>query len=205
MAVQCRKNTVILTHSEIDFLRYQSKKFNQPYFFMQTIAEIEQIVQHYHELGETLLAIEFLADQYEIKHPNLKGYAYGEKATLQLFLMTTVGHLGASQVIKIPENTFEYPVLLVVNLLAHEMVHVAQKGAENTILDKNEREWQAYYEMLFHHQFPLVPDAPNFLRKQFAQKGLDYYKRMGEGSELQLKYAQQKQEVEALLRAILMG
>ncbi len=205
MAVQCRKNTVILTHSEIDFLRHQPIKYNLPYFFMQTLAEIEQIVQHYHELGETLLAIEFLADQYEIKHPNLKGYAYGEKATLQLFLMTTVGHLGASQVIKIPENTFEYPVLLVVNLLAHEMVHVGQKGAENTILDKNEREWQAYYEMLFHHQFPLVPNAPNFLRKQFAQKGLDYYKRMGDGSELQLKYAQQKQEVEALLRAILMG
>jgi hypothetical protein len=77
---------------------------------MQSIAEIEQIVQHYHELGETLLAIEFLADQYEIKHPNLKGYEYGEKATLQQFLMTTVGHLGASQIIKIPENTFEYPV-----------------------------------------------------------------------------------------------
>lgn len=171
---------------------------------MQTLAEIEQIVQYYHELGETLQAIEFLADQYEIKHPNLKGYEYGEKATLQQFLMTTVGHLGASQVIKIPENTFEYPVLLVVNLLAHEMIHVGQKGAENTILDKNEREWQAYYEMLFHKQFPLVPDAPNFLRKQFAQKGLEYYKRMGESSELQLKYAQQKKEVEALLRDIFM-
>jgi len=58
---------------------------------------------------------------------------------------------------------------------------------------------------LFHKQFPLVPDAPNFLRKQFAQKGLDYYKRMGDGSEMQLKYAQQQQEVEALLRDILVG
>lgn len=121
MAVQCRKNTVILTHSEIDFLRHQPIKYNQPYFFMKTLAEIEQIVQHYHELGETLLAIEFLVDQYKIKHPNLKGYAFGEKATLHQFLTTTVGHLGASQIIKIPENTFEFPLLLVVNLLAHEM------------------------------------------------------------------------------------
>jgi len=32
-------------------------------------------------------------------------------------------------------------------------------------------------------------------------KALEYYKRMGEGSELQQKYAEQKKEVEALIQA----
>lgn len=69
--------------------------------------------------------------------------------------------------------------------------------------DKNEREWQAYTEMLFHKVFPHIPDAPDFNRKQFAQKALEYYRRMGEGSELQQKYAEEKIKVEQLLDEIL--
>ena len=83
--------------------------------------------------------------------------------------------------------------------LAHEMLHVIQKTQLPYVEDKNEREWQAYTEMLFHHHFRTVPDAPDFNRKQFCEKALEYYNRMGEGSELQQKYAGEKQKVEQLL------
>ena len=79
------------------------------------------------------------------------------------------------------------------------MIHVIQKSAEYKIQDRNEREWQAYYEMCFHEIFPKVPNASKFQRNFFANKALEYYKRMGEGSELQQKYAEQKKEVEELI------
>jgi hypothetical protein len=39
------------------------------------------------------------------------------------------------------------------------MVHVIQKSSKDCPQDRNEREWQAYYEMLFHKIFPQIPDA----------------------------------------------
>ena len=42
-----------------------------------------------------------------------------------------------------------------------------------------------------------------FSRKGFAQNALEYYRRMGENSDLQKKYAEQKTEVENLLNEIL--
>lgn len=113
--------------------------------------------------------------------------------------MTTEGALGEPQMIRIPENTFEYPLALILNLLAHEMIHVSQKTKENSIEDKNEREWQAYYEMLFHKKFPKIPEVSDFHKRFFAKKGLEYYNKMGEGSALQLKYANQKQETDTLV------
>ena len=67
---------------------------------------------------------------------------------------------------------------------------------------QNEREWQAYYEMLFHKIFPKIPECSDFHKKFFAQKAIEYYKRMGEGSELQQKYAAQKLEVENLVASL---
>jgi hypothetical protein len=82
------------------------------------------------------------------------------------------------------------------------MIHVGQKTKENLVEDKNEREWQAYYEMLFHKKFPLIPDAPDYYRKHFAKKAFEYYNRMGENSEMQLKYAEQKREIEQLMETL---
>jgi len=53
--------------------------------------------------------------------------------------------------------------------------------------------------MNFHNLFPQVPEISNFHKKFFAQKGLEYYKRMGVGSELQKKYAEQKKQVDDLI------
>lgn len=100
------------------------------------------------------------------------------------------------QTVKIPKNLFDFDLALVLNMLAHEMLHVRQKTKGQVIEDKNEREFQAYYEMLFHTQFPQIPTASDFFQKQFATKAYEYFRRMGEGSELQIKYASQKLEIE---------
>jgi hypothetical protein len=56
--------------------------------------------------------------------------------------------------------------------------------------------------MLFHKVFPQVPEVSDFHKKFFGGKALEYYKRMGEGSELQQKYAEQKTEVEHLINKL---
>lgn len=169
---------------------------------MKSFTDIVQIVQSFHELGETVAATEFLLQEYRLSHPFLKGFELREAAKPDFVLLTTEGVFGKPQIINIPENAYEFPLEIILNLLAHEMVHVNQKTGDHPITDKNEREWQAYYEMLFHKQFPLIPDASDFHRKQFAKKGLEYYHRMGENSELQKKYAGQKTEVETLLNTL---
>lgn len=169
---------------------------------MKTYQDQLQIVNSFHEMGETIAAAQFLMEEYGLTHPNFKGFELREKAKPEFILMTTEGALGEPQIIRIPENTFEYPLHLMLNLLLHEMIHVAQKTSENTILDKNEREWQAYYEMLFHEQYPQIPELSHFHKRFFANKALEYYNRMGEGSPLQIKYGTQKQKVDTLLQEL---
>ena len=118
-------------------------------------------------------------------------------------LLTTEGALGEKQIVLIPRNIFDFELNLVANMVAHEMLHVRQKAPETLVKDKNEREFQAYSEMLFHKNFPLVPDVSDFHKKFFAEKALEYYKRMGENSELQQKYAEQQKEIENLISSIL--
>ena len=166
---------------------------------MKSFSDISQIINSFHELGETTEAADFLIEEYGIKHPNFDKFELREKAKPDYILMTTEGIFGQKQIIRIPENTFEFPIVLMLNLIAHEMIHVGQKVNENEFSDRNEREWQAYYEMLFHKTYPQIPVATVFHQKFFANKAFEYYKRMGENSELQIKYATQKADVEALL------
>lgn len=163
---------------------------------MKPYSEILQTIQTYHELGETIAAANFVIEAYGIKHPNFGEFQLREKAEAKYILMTTEGTFGLPQVIRIPENTFEFEFILMLNLIAHEMIHVSQKATGNFIEDRNEREWQAYYEMLFHKTYPQVPDVPKHQQIFFANKALDYYNKMGESSVLQEKYAIQKKEVE---------
>lgn len=170
---------------------------------MKPTAEILLKVESFHELGETIDAANYLIDQYKLHHPFLKEFALRERAKPDFILLTTEGKFGEQQVIRIPENCFEFDLVLMLNLLAHEMIHVEQKSHLTLYPDKNEREWQAYYEMIFHKVYPQIPDANSFQKKSFANKGLDYYNRMGENSELQLKYASQKKEVDDFLASLL--
>ena len=166
---------------------------------MKLFQEILQIVNNFHELGETVQAAEFLLNEYELNHPNFKGFELREIAKPDFILMTTEGVFGEKQIIRIPENTFEFPINLMLTLLAHEMVHVGQKQTGSIINDKNEREWQAYYEMIYHEIYPKIPEVSIWHKQSFAKKALEYYDRMGENSELQYVYQNQKIEVEKLL------
>lgn len=167
---------------------------------MMPFDEIEFTIKKFHELGMTIEAAEFLLKVYKLNHHNFKGFELTEEAKPEFILMVTIGALGKPQKVQIPKNVFQFPLVLILNLLAHEMLHVKQKAPESLIKDKNEREWQAYYEMLFHKEFPLIPIASNYYLKHFASKGMEYYHSMGRNSELQLKYLTQKNEVDELIK-----
>jgi hypothetical protein len=156
-------------------------------------------INAYHELGETIQAAHFLIEKYKIVHSNFKGFELREKAKADYILMTTEGTFGNPQIIRIPENTFEFELNLMLNLITHEMVHVQQKATGFFVEDRNEREWQAYYEILFHNIYPQIPDVHKHQKIFFANKAIDYYNKMGENTILQSKYSIQKKEVDNLL------
>lgn len=167
---------------------------------------LEQASLHleaYKDHNQILDAAEYIIRSFQLDNDNLEGFGLRDDEKPNYVVVTTEGNFRELQKIMIPKNLFDFDLSLVLNLLAHEMLHVRQKTEVPVVEDKNEREWQAYYEMLFHKNFPQIPDAPDFNRKQFAEKAFEYYKRMGEGSELQLKYADEKKEVEQIYDEIL--
>ncbi|MBT0550983.1 hypothetical protein [Riemerella anatipestifer] len=164
--------------------------------------KVEFHIDAYKTYGQILDAASFVIKAFGLEHFNFAGFDFREEMDARSIVLTTEGELSQPQKVKIPKNLFDFNFNLVLNLIAHEMLHVRQKAQETLVEDKNEREFQAYYETLFHKVFPQIPDAPDFNRKQFADKALEYYRRMGEGSALQEKYYSQKEEVEALKREL---
>ncbi|AMO20229.1 hypothetical protein B0A78_02745 [Flavobacterium columnare NBRC 100251 = ATCC 23463] len=169
---------------------------------MKSLSEILQTVQTYHELGETIAAAEYVIKTFDIIHPNFGGFELREKAAPKFILMTTEGEFGKPQKIRIPENTFEFEFKLMLNLITHEMIHVGQKAPHNLVWDKNEREWQAYYEMIFHKTYPQIPSPANNQQLFFANKAIEYYNRMEKEGSLQKKYAAQKKEIENFIASL---
>lgn len=161
--------------------------------------KVKSKVETFHNQGRTKEAAQWIIQHFHLDDHYLKGFEYRDKAEPSMIVLTTEGDFGKQQIIRIPENAFQFPLPLMISLIAHEMVHVRQKTRLPYVMDKNEREWQAYYEMLFRKVFPDIPEISNFHKKAFANKAFDYYNRMGEGSELQAKYAEQKKEVEELI------
>ncbi|MEY8758321.1 hypothetical protein [Chryseobacterium tongliaoense] len=165
----------------------------------------EQVNLHlnaYKEHDQILDAAKYLISSFGLEHSNFAGFGFREELSPNSMLLTAEGALGQAQRVMIPKNLFDFDLNLVLNMLAHEMLHVRQKAPGNIIEDKNEREFQAYYEMLFHKVFPQVPEVSDFHKKFFGNKALEYYRRMGEGSELQQKYAERKTEVEQLIQEL---
>ena len=165
-------------------------------------SEIKSKIDSFHNEGLTKEAANWLVEEYQMQDDFLEGFEFRERADPSMVLFTTEGDFGKQQIIRIPENAFQFSLPLMLSLLAHEMVHVRQKTREPFVLDKNEREWQAYYEMLFRKIFPSIPEISAFHKKAFANKAIEYYNRMGENSDLQKKYSEQKTEVDALITAL---
>ena len=167
---------------------------------------LDQIKIHLHtfkENNQIFEAAHFLLENFGLESENFAGFGFRQELEPNKMLLTTEGALGEKQMVMIPRNIFDFDLNLVANMVAHEMLHVRQKAPETLVEDKNEREFQAYSEMLFHKNFPLVPEVSNFHKKFFAEKALEYYKRMGENSELQQKYAAQQKEIENLISSLL--
>lgn len=163
---------------------------------------LEQVnfhIEAYKESDQILDAAHYLLRNFDLEHENFAGFDFRDELKSDGLLLTAEGELGEPQTVKIPRNLFDFDIKLVLNMVAHEMLHVRQKYPNSLIEDKNEREFQAYYEMLFHKVFPQIPVLSPFYIKQFGAKALEYYRRMGENSELQTKYAEQKKEVEDLI------
>ncbi|MCP2037363.1 hypothetical protein [Chryseobacterium sp. HSC-36S06] len=167
---------------------------------------LENITDHleaYKQHGQIIDAANFVISSFGLEHDNFAGFGFRPELEPNKMLLTAEGALGERQMVMIPKNLFDFDLNLVVNMLAHEMLHVRQKAPGNIVEDKNEREFQAYYEMLFHKVFPNVPEVSDFHKKFFGQKALEYYRRMGDSSKLQENYKEQKFEVEALINNLL--
>ena len=164
--------------------------------------QIKSNLNTFKENDQIFEAAHFLLDNFGLESENFAGFGFRKELEPNKMLLTTEGALGEKQMVMIPRNIFDFDLNLVANMVAHEMLHVRQKAPETLVKDKNEREFQAYYEMLFHKNFPLVPDVSDFHKKFFAEKALEYYKRMGENSELQQKYAKHKLKIENFINSI---
>ena len=166
------------------------------------LKHIKDHLNAYKEHDQIFDAAHFLIETFGLESENFAGFGFRPELEANKMLLTTDGALGEKQMVMIPRNLFDFDLNLVANMVAHEMLHVRQKAPETLVEDKNEREFQAYYEMLFHKEFPLVPDVSDFHKKFFGEKALEYYKRMGEDSELQHKYLEKKIELENLINSL---
>lgn len=166
---------------------------------------LEHITDHlnaYKAHDQIIDAAQFLIRSFGLESENFAGFGFRPELEPNKMLLTTEGELGAKQMVMIPKNLFDFDLNLVANMVAHEMLHVRQKAPHTLVEDKNEREFQAYYEMLFHKIFPNVPEVSDFHKKFFGNKALEYYRRMGENSALQQKYAAEKSQVEDLIKSL---
>ena len=166
------------------------------------LSNIQNQLSIFQENNQIFEAAHFLIESFGLENENFAGFGFRAELEPSKMLLTTDGELGEKQMVMIPRNLFDFDLNLVANMVAHEMFHVRQKAPETLVEDKNEREFQAYSEMLFHREFPLVPEVSDFHKKFFGEKALEYYKRMGENSELQQKYAEKKKEVEFLIQSL---
>ena len=163
---------------------------------------IKAKASEFNKNGQTIRAVYWVLKKFQIPVTNVKGFNFRDAATPDLVVLTTEGDFGEDQWIRIPRNIFQFPLDLILSLLAHEMVHIEQKTVKPYVLNKQEREWQAYYDMIFQKKFPTILPISNFYKRAFAEKAFVYYNQMGENSELQLKYKDQKLEIENLLKSI---
>lgn len=141
-----------------------------------------------------------ILDELKLKHNAFTGFTFREEIDPKGFLLTAEGEEKTGITIRVPRNILDFDLVLLSNVLMHEMVHVFQRSGENQIELREEREWQAYTEMIFHKQFPNVPPLTDFYIKQFGEKALTYYNRMPDN--MKTKYANGKMDLEKILQTI---
>jgi len=141
-----------------------------------------------------------IMEQFNLKHSSFTGFDFRDELNPKGLLLTAEGTDKTGIKIKVPKNILDFDLALIANLLMHEMYHVYQRSGNDQVEAREEREWQAYYEMIFHKKFPNIPVLIDFYIKQFGNKAISYYDRMTE--ELKLKYAEQRKELDQVLKQI---
>lgn len=142
-----------------------------------------------------------ILEEFDLRHSSFNGFEFREEINPKGLLLTAEGTETTGITIKVPRNILDFDLALVANLLMHEMYHVFQRSGKNQVETREEREWQAYYEMIFHEKFPNIPPLSDFYCKQFANKALSYYQRMTE--DLKLAYQHQKSQIDQVIETIL--
>lgn len=145
----------------------------------------------------TLEALQEILLQFDLHHPKFVGFAFRDELNPKGLLLTAEGTEETGITIKVPKNILDFDISLIANLLMHEMYHVYQRTGDNQIITREEREWQAYREMIFHEKFKNIPALDEFYIRQFAEKALTYYDRMSDL--LQAKYAVEKIQIQKIL------
>lgn len=162
--------------------------------------EFKERIQYLNKNKLVIEALYEIMDQFNLKHSSFTGFEFRDEINPKGLLLTAEGSESTGIKIKVPKNILDFDLALVANLLMHEMYHVYQRSGKEQIEVRDEREWQAYHEMIFHEKFPQIPVLSNFYIKQFGTKAITYYERMSD--DLKSKYQHQKENIEQLLKEI---
>ncbi len=141
-----------------------------------------------------------ILNYFELNHSSFTGFVFRDEIDSKGLLLTAEGDEQNGFTIHIPQNILDFDLALVSNLLMHEVIHLYQRSGQNQIKEREEREWQAYTEMIYHTIFPNVPNLTNFYKKQFGEKAISYYNKMS--LPLKSKYLIEKTNLEELLQEI---
>ena len=163
----------------------------------------ENFKERINYLNNNKLIVEALyeiLDYLKLKHSAFTGFTFRDEIDTKGLLLTAEGDESTGITIRVPRNVLDFDLTLLSNILMHEMYHVHQRSGNNQIETREEREWQAYTEMIFHKKFTQIPILATFYIKQFGEKALTYYAKMTD--ELKAKYAEEKADLEKILQTI---
>ena len=163
----------------------------------------ENFKERINYLNNNKLIVEALyeiLDYLKLKHSAFTGFTFRDEIDTKGLLLTAEGDESTGITIRVPRNVLDFDLTLLSNILMHEMYHVHQRSGDNQIETREEREWQAYTEMIFHKKFTQIPILATFYIKQFGEKALTYYAKMTD--ELKAKYAEEKADLEKILQTI---
>lgn len=170
---------------------------------MTGINNLKDSIERHKKTGTVLEGLEEIIYFFDLNKSGFSGFHFRDELNPSSLLLTAEGNKQIGISIHVPQNILDFDLNLVVNMLMHEMVHVLQRTGKKVVDNKEEREWQAYREMIVHHLFPLVPQLSPFYEKQFINKALLYYNRMGKGSTLQDKYYEEYNELTKYLTQLM--
>ena len=131
----------------------------------------ENFKERINYLNNNKLIVEALyeiLDYLKLKHSAFTGFTFRDEIDPKGLLLTAEGDESTGITIRVPRNVLDFDLTLLSNILMHEMYHVHQRSGDNQIETREEREWQAYTEMIFHKKFTQIPILANFYIKQFG-------------------------------------